>query len=74
MTDKMSDAEQRSIARMIAETRHACGLPYSEDFIEYEFTRPDGSKRYAILYRMEQAKEVDQFMRMLGAIKAEPVK
>lgn len=37
---------------------------------EYEFTLPDGSKRYEIV---EQASDVFGFMRMHKAISAKPV-
>lgn len=39
--------------------------------VEYEFTLPDGSKRYEIIY---ERKEVSAFQKMHGAIKAQPVK
>ncbi len=39
--------------------------------IEFEFTRPDGTKRYEIVY---ERKEVFVFMQMHGAVKAEPVR
>jgi hypothetical protein len=44
---------------------------------EYEFTRPDGSKRYEIVdpdagYSVMQ--QIEMFKRMHGAIAAKPVK
>jgi hypothetical protein len=38
---------------------------------EYEFTLPDGSKRYEIVFAV---KEIHDFMRLHRAIKAEPVR
>ena len=37
---------------------------------EYEFTLPDGSKRYEIVY---ERKEVFTFQKMHGAVSAKPV-
>lgn len=39
--------------------------------IEYEFTLPDGSKRFEIVV---ERKDVHHFMKMHGAVKAQPVK
>lgn len=38
--------------------------------VEYEFTLPDGSKRYEIVY---ERREVLVFQKMHGAVSAKPV-
>lgn len=45
----------------------------ASDFVEYEFTLPNGATRYEMIERSEAAVQVQMFMKMHGAVRARPV-